>query len=87
MAKAQVINALATLDAEPRLEAALGIVDAGMDDLAVAARGFHAVLRVSVEDEDVRAITRQAGRDGEADDAGPDDDDFGIRHRPILRQR
>ena len=87
VAKAQVVDALPALDTEPRLEAARGIVDAGMDDLAVAARRLHAVLRVSVEDDDVRALTRQAGRDGEADDAGPDDDDLGVRHRSILRQR
>ncbi len=87
VAKAQVVDALPALDAEPRLEAARGIVDAGMDDLAVAARSLHAVLRVSVEDDEVRARARQAGRDGEADHAGPDDDDFGIRHRSILRQR
>ena len=48
-------------DAEPRHQAVVRIVDAGVDDLAVARGGDHADRRFALEHEDLAAGQRERG--------------------------
>ena len=76
------IEHVAALDAEARLQTAVGIMQPGMDDFAVARRGLGAELARRFENQYFMPGARQRARHGEADDARPDHDAFdGIAHR------
>ena len=74
------VEAPPALDAEPRLEAAGGVVDAGMDDLAVARRGLFPDAALRLHDQHRAAGQSQRAGDREADDPGADDGDIEIAH-------
>src|SRR6185437_10418753 len=63
-------------DAGARLEAAPRVVDAGMDDLAVARGGLEADAVFAFEHHDLDAGARQRPRHREPDHPGADDDAF-----------
>ena len=65
-------------DAEARLEAARGVVEAGMNHAAVARRGDGARMGLGFEQQDFAPGQRQCARDGEAHDARTDDDAFDL---------
>jgi hypothetical protein len=75
---AEVVEEALAFHAQPRLEGSRGVVDPGVDDLAVAAARFLADSGVPLDDADVAARAGELGGDGEADDSGPDDGDFEI---------
>ena len=62
-------------DAELCFEAAFGVVDAGVDDLAVPAAGALAVGGLFLEYVDLPVLPGYLCGDGEAYSAGPDYDD------------
>ena len=66
--------------AEPRLQRTLRIVEAGMDDLAVARGCLGADPFGGLDHQHLAPGQRQRPRDGEADDAGPDHHALDIRH-------
>jgi hypothetical protein len=68
------------LDAEPRLQAARGVIDAGVDHLAVARRGLLAGRGARFHHDDGAAGERQRARDCEADDARADDERVDVAH-------
>ena len=59
-------------DAGARHQAALGIVDAGVDDLGIARAGLGADAFGGLDDDDLTAGKGKGAGDGEADDAGAD---------------
>ena len=63
------VERLAAGDAEARHQAAGGIVDAGVDDFAVARGGLRADRLGRLEHDDLAPGERQRTRDGEADHA------------------
>lgn len=71
---AELVEEVLPADAELRLEAGLSVVDARVDDLAVARRGLGADGGVALDEDGggVAAEGKLAG-DGEADDAAADD--------------
>lgn len=74
MRLAQLIEQVPPADAEPRLEAGFAVVDARVDDLAVARGGFCADGGVALdEDGGGGVVTGEVAGDGEADDAAADD--------------
>ena len=60
-AGAEIIQKTFALDAKPRLQRALRIIDAGMDHLAVAGAGLHADMIVLFQDEGLEPAPAQAG--------------------------
>ncbi len=72
-----------TGDAEPRLQHARRVEDAGMQDLAAARRRAGTEPFRRLEDQDVAPGERLGARDREPDDAGADDDR--CRRRPSKR--
>src|SRR6185312_12276915 len=79
-ARAVRIERLAAGDAERRLEAAGRIIEAGMDDLAVAARGAGADRFRRLEQHDLASGERQRAGRGEADDPRSYDDALDAVH-------
>src|SRR5690606_3912357 len=65
-------------DAQLRAQRARRIVDAGVDDLAVARARLRADDVVLLEHHDLAPAHGQSPRDGEADDARADDNSFDI---------
>jgi hypothetical protein len=61
-------------DAVARLQAALGIVKPGMDDLGIARGGMHRDLVFGFQHDDFAACPGERAGRGEADHAGADDD-------------
>ena len=61
-------------DAGPRHQAALGIVDAGVDDLGIARAGLGADAFGGLDDDDLTAGKGKRAGHGEADHAGADHD-------------
>ena len=55
-----------------------------MDDFAVARTGAGADRMLGLDEDDLAARASQCTRDGQADDAGPDDDCFGFFHAARL---
>ncbi len=70
------VEQIAAAAAEPRLQAARGIIEAGVDDLGIARTGFGADFARRFQHHDLAADDRQGAGDGEADDAGTDDGAF-----------
>ena len=68
---AVAVEELLARDAEPRLQAARRVVDAGMDHLAVARAGLRADRIGALEDDHLEPGHRQPARAGEPDDARP----------------
>ena len=71
-ARAIVVERVAAGDAEPRLEAAGRVVDAGVDHLAVARARFRADGFGGLDNHHLAAGAGQSPRHGEADDTGAD---------------
>lgn len=72
----QLVEQVPPADAELRLEAGFAVVDARVDDLAVARGGFCADGGVALDEDGGGGGRRVAGEvagDGEADDAAADD--------------
>src|SRR6185295_18794721 len=65
---AVVIEPLAPGHAQPRFPAAGRIVDAGVDDLAVARAGLAADGVAALEQDDLAAAARERPADGQPDD-------------------
>lgn len=79
MRLAQLVQQVPPADAEPRLEAGAAVVDARVDDLAVARRGFRADGGVALDEDGGRGgVAGEVAGDGEADDAAADDLDVGL---------
>ena len=79
------IEQVAALDAKPRLQTAVRIVQPGMNHLAVAGRGLGAELALFLDDQNFVAGPRQGARNRQANHPGPDHDAFdGIAHRDRL---
>ena len=84
---AVAIEELLAGNAEPRLEAALGIVDAGMDHLAVARAGLGADGVRTLQDDHLEPGHGQPARAGEAHHTGPDHDAVDPLHRELAAER
>ena len=67
------VEHLAAGDAEPGLERARRVIDAGMDHLAVARADARAERALGFEQQHFAALRGEFARHGEADDAGADD--------------
>ena len=74
-------------DAEPRLQRRRRVVEAGVDDFAVARAGAVADAGCRLEHDRLAAAQRQLARDREADRAGPDDDGIDAVHRSAPARR
>ena len=80
-AAAVVVEPPLALDAEPRLQAAGRVVDAGMDDLAVARAGLAADQLVALQEDHLAPGLGQGAGDRKADHAGADHDGLDpLRH-------
>ncbi len=79
------VEATAALDAGRRLQAVLGIVDAAVDDLAVARRGLETDGPGALDDHHFTACQRQCPRRGETDHPGADDHAFDFVHATLRR--
>jgi hypothetical protein len=77
---AEIVEAALAVDAGARDQAAGGVVDAGMDDLAVAGRGLGADALGGVEHQHLAPGQRQGAGDGEPDHAGADHDRIELLH-------
>ena len=76
------VEQVAASDTEPRLQAAVRIMQTGMNHLAVARGCFGPDLTLLLQQENVVAVTRQSARHRQADHPGTDHDAFdGIAHR------
>ena len=76
---AEAIEHLPSLDAGPRLQRSRRIIEAGMDDLAVA-RGYAAAdAALRLDDDDLASGHGERAADGEPDHTGADDDAIDIR--------
>ena len=75
------IETLAAGDAARRLQAAGRIIEAAVDDLAVARGGLGADPVGAFEDDDLVPLQREGPRRRQADHPGPDDDRFDLFHR------
>ena len=73
--RAECVQPLAPLDAQPRLQRVGRIVEAGVDHAAVVRGRRLARPRVPLEDADRAPAPRDRQRRGQPDDAGADDDD------------
>src|SRR5260221_4240218 len=81
------VEHLAAGDAGARLETTPRIIDAGMDDLAVARGGLEADAVFALQHHHLDAGARQRPRHREPDHPGADDDAFDrFRHGYILRE-
>jgi hypothetical protein len=83
---AELVERTVARDAEPGLQGVLGVVEPGVDDLAVAARGFEAVPDPALEDHEVD-FRGEARGDREAHDARSHDRDTRVRHQGLLTIR
>src|SRR4051812_31303932 len=61
-------------DAQPRLERAFRVVDAGVDDFGIARAGAGADRVLRFQHEDLAPSHRKPPRNAKADDPGPGDD-------------
>src|SRR5438445_161920 len=75
------IEALAAGDAARRLQAAGRIIEAAVDNLAVARGSLGADSVGAFEDDDLVPLQREGPRRRQADHPGPDDDRFDLVHR------
>ena len=84
---AELVEQPPAFDAEPRLQRAGRIVDAGVDHAAVVRAGVQARARVPLEDADRLAARRERPRGGQAGHAGADDRDVNLGQRvsPVER--
>src|SRR5262249_22638676 len=80
VALAELVEQMTSFDAEPRLQRAGGIVDAGVDDAAVVGAGVLSPPRMALEDADRNAARRDRTRRGQAGDAGADDGNVDAGH-------
>jgi hypothetical protein len=77
---AQAVEKLASLDAQECLERPGGVVDAGVDDLAVPAGGLLAVFRVLFQEEERGESGGELCGDGESHHSASDHRDGGVSH-------
>ena len=69
------------VDAQPRLGEACRVIDAGMDDLAVARAHPRADRVFGLDDDDLAAGARERAGDRETDDARADDETIDVTSR------
>jgi hypothetical protein len=69
----ELVEQVLPADAEFRLEAGFAVVDARVDDLAVARGGFCADGGVALDEDGGRGVAGEVAGDGEADDTAADD--------------
>ena len=74
-------------DAERGLQAVRGVVDAGVDDFAVAARDAAGDARLGLRGRAPSGPPKQRPRHSQPDDTGSDDDDVEARAVGAARQR
>jgi hypothetical protein len=86
MAGTELVELLATSHAEPRLQRVFGVIDAGMDDAAVAGAGAMSRARLLFENAHPCAALRQRQPACQADHAGADhgDIDIDLRHDLLI---
>jgi hypothetical protein len=77
---AVVVQQRLAAHAQLRLQAASGVVQPRVDDLAVARRDARADAVRRLDDDDLAPSQRQLARDRQADDAGADDGHFYLIH-------
>jgi len=87
MGGAKRVGQTVAFDAVAGLERIRRVVEAGVDDAAVARAGGHANAGHLLEDEDVGRARRQLGGNGAADNPASDDDDVGSFHVCAMAQR
>ena len=87
--RAELVHQIAAFDAQPGLQRAGRIVDAGMDDAAVMRAGVHARAGVPLEDTHRRAGRGNRARGGEAGHTGADHGDINLGHvrNPVIAGR
>src|SRR5881394_2438887 len=82
------VEKLTACDAEPLLDAAGRIVDAGVDHLGVARRGLLADRGILLEHDHLAAAERELTPDREPDHARADHDGVdGVARHALLRRR
>ena len=81
VACAEFIERVPARDAHPRLQAAVRVVEAGVDDAGVARADFRADGVVALEDDHLAPAQGQGTRDREPDNAGAYHDAFNAIHR------
>src|SRR6266850_7296160 len=74
-------------DAGERLERALRVVDAGVDDFGIARAGMRAYGVLAFEDHHLATGEGERARDREADHPGADDDRVKLFHAAALAAR
>ena len=80
---AEFVHQVPATDTGPSLQAILGIVDAGMDDLAMAGTDTGADGVRGLKHDDLAPGAGKGAGDGQADDPGADDRAIDILcHRP-----
>src|SRR5579862_4935338 len=84
---AQGVQLLAPGDAQSRFERARAVVDAGVDDFAVAAAGAAADLGAALEDQGLVPARGERAPHCQADDARTDHHGLHFVHRVIVRER
>ena len=68
------VQEIAAGDAQPRLQRTGVVVDAGVNDLAVARAGVHAEMALALQDDHFPAAARKRPGRRQADDSRTDDD-------------
>src|SRR6266851_5244959 len=77
---AELIHQAVAFDAEAGFEGIFRVVDAGVNDAAVARAGDHAELGILLDEENVAGALGDGVGDGAADYAAADDEDVGLVH-------
>ena len=83
MLGAKRIQLAASLHAQPRLERALRVVEAGVDDAAVVRAGVQAGTRMALEHADRQSAPRNGTSGGQPGHTGADDGDLNGFHDGI----
>jgi hypothetical protein len=81
VAGGEVVEAFAAFDAQGRLERVGGVVDAGVNDAAVAGAGLVAEARMLLQQTDREPRLRDRQRAGQAGDASTHDSHIDVGHR------
>ena len=84
---AEIVEKLASFNAELRLQRSIGIIEPGMDHAAVACGSNCAELVFALEDQHVVARERQRARDCQPNYACPHNDRADFVHSLILNPR
>jgi hypothetical protein len=81
---AEFVGKPIALDAKPRLQGILRVVDAGVIHPAVARAGSHSQLGKFLDKEYILPALRYGVGDSAANHAAADDQNVGLVHKPIL---